>query len=89
VQQARCWPSVSPLSQRDYQPPSEFAMYEAALTRRQMNDSEWQELLLSRPNLAVALTARTRSLRAIGHSDRCANGGAPTDCRPCGAGQHH
>ncbi|GHB89175.1 hypothetical protein GCM10010306_100380 [Streptomyces umbrinus] len=64
-------------------------MYETALLQRQMNDSEWQELLLNRPNLAEALPARTRSLRAIGHSDRCANGDAPTDCHPRGAGQHH
>jgi hypothetical protein len=64
-------------------------MYETAPLQQQMNDSEWQELLSNRPNLAEALTARTRSLRAIGHSDRCANKGAPTGCRPCGAGQHH
>ncbi|MGW7461889.1 hypothetical protein [Streptomyces sp. NPDC054797] len=41
--------------------PSRFAMYEAALIRRQLTHTEWRELLKPRPQLAAALTTRQRS----------------------------
>ncbi|MFJ2753645.1 hypothetical protein [Streptomyces sp. NPDC087297] len=41
--------------------PSPFAMYQAALIRRQLTDAEWHELRKTRPHLAAALAARERS----------------------------
>ncbi|MFD3808250.1 hypothetical protein ACFWTC_32765 [Streptomyces sp. NPDC058619] len=38
--------------------PGRFAMYEAALIRRQLTDAEWRDLLKVRPGLAAALAAR-------------------------------
>ncbi|MGW7348141.1 hypothetical protein [Streptomyces sp. NPDC054854] len=40
--------------------PGRFAMYEDALIRRQLTETEWHELLKTRPQLAAALTAHDR-----------------------------
>lgn len=44
-------------SATDTEEPSRFAMTEAAMIRRGLTDTEWDELLTRRPSLKDALTA--------------------------------